>query len=77
MTYLDESKAAIVIREAPALWGPWSAPQVLVSGSRFPGLYGAYLHPWCVEQGGEIIYFTMSQWGPYSVFLMRARLARR
>jgi hypothetical protein len=35
------------------------------------------MHPWLVENEGEVIYFTMSQWGPYSVFLMRAQLARR
>jgi hypothetical protein len=76
MTYLDENRAAIVLREAPKLWGPWSAPTSLVSGSQFPGLYGAYMHPWYVEQDGEIIYFVMSQWGPYSVFLMRAGLIK-
>ena len=77
MTYLDERRAAIVIREAPELWGPWSAPRSLVSGSQYPGLYGAYMHPWYVGNDGEVIYFTMSQWAPYCVFLMRARLARR
>ena len=76
MTYLDESRASIVIREAPDLWGPWSDALSLVSGSAYPGLYGAYMHPWYMENEGEVIYFTMSQWGPYSVFLMRAQLAR-
>jgi hypothetical protein len=76
MTYLDESRAAIVIREAAELWGPWSPPMSLVAGGRFPGLYGAYLHPWFVENEGETIYFTMSQWGPYNVFWMKARLVK-
>jgi hypothetical protein len=77
MTYLDESRASLVIREAPELWGPWSVALPLASGSAYPGLYGAYMHPWLVENEGEVIYFTMSQWGPYSVFLMRARLVTR
>ena len=76
MTYLDEQQAALVIRDAPELWGPWSESKVLVSGRDYPSLYGAYMHPWLVENDGEVIYFTMSQWGPYNVFLMRARLER-
>lgn len=75
MTYLDEGKAALVIRSAAALWGPWSEESILVSGSDYPQLYGAYMHPWLTENGGESIYFTMSLWRPYNVFLMRARLA--
>lgn len=75
MTYLDESKAAIVIREAPALTGPWHDPVRIVTGRDYPALYGAYLHPWASDS--EVIYFTMSQWGPYNVRLMRARLVRR
>ncbi len=74
MTYLDESRRAIVIREAPELTGPWSDPLNVVSGNDYPALYGAYLHPWGSD--GEIIYFNMSQWGPYNVRLMRARLVK-
>ena len=77
MTYLDESRANLVIREAPELWGPWSPSLVLVSGTLYARPYGAYMHPWLLERDGEAIYFTMSQWGPYSVFLMRARLVKR
>jgi len=74
MTYLDEVRRAIVIREAPDLTGPWSAPLEVVSADDYPSLYGAYLHPWASD--GEIIYFNMSQWGPYNVRLMRARLLK-
>jgi hypothetical protein len=74
MTYLDEHQRAIVIREAPEMTGPWSDPIELVSGDDYPSLYGAYLHPWA--SGGEVIYFNMSQWGPYNVLLMRARLVK-
>lgn len=74
MTYLDEVRRAIVIREAPALTGPWSEPFQVVSADDYPSLYGAYLHPWASD--GETIYFNMSQWGPYNVLLMRARLVK-
>jgi D-arabinan endo alpha-(1,5)-arabinofuranosidase len=74
MTYLNEFRRAIVIREAPELTGPWSEPLTLVSGDDYPSLYGAFLHPWGSD--GETIYFNMSQWGPYNVMLMRARLVK-
>ncbi|KXK14147.1 MAG: hypothetical protein UZ15_CFX003003131 [Chloroflexi bacterium OLB15] len=74
MTYLDEPRHGIVIREAPELTGPWSEPMMVVSSNQFPSLYGSYLHPWASD--GEVIYFNMSQWGPYNVMLMRARLVR-
>jgi hypothetical protein len=76
MTYLDEKLAAIVVREAQELWGPWSPPLSLVSSQGFPGLYGAYMHSWCVENDGQVIYFAMSQWGPYAVYWMRADLEK-
>ena len=76
MTYLDERQAALVIREAPAPWGPWSPGLPLVSGSAFPGLYAPYMHPRYVENDGETVYFSMSLWGPYAVYWMRARLLR-
>jgi len=76
MTYLDDQMKKLAIREAKELWGPWAPALLLVSSQAYPGLYGAYLHPWYVENDGETIYFTMSQWGPYAVFLMKARLER-
>jgi hypothetical protein len=76
MTYLDDTRDQIMIREASELWGPWGPALLMVSSQAYPGLYGAYLHPWYVENEGETIYFTMSQWGPYAVFWMKARLER-
>lgn len=76
MTYLDEPARALVIREAPQLWGPWSAPLTLAAGKQYPGLYGAYLHPWLTERNGEVVYFLMSRWPEYNVYLMRARLVK-
>jgi hypothetical protein len=70
--HLDEGRAAIVLRTATELTGPWSEPVPVVSGRDHPALYGGYLHPWAVH--GPDIYFTMSRWGPYNVALMRATL---
>jgi len=76
MTYLDESTARIVVREAREPTGPWSEPRELVSGFGYPGLYGAFLSPRLVEDDGRVVYFVMSQWGPYNTFLMRATFER-
>ncbi|WP_018683312.1 DUF4185 domain-containing protein [Actinokineospora enzanensis] len=70
--HLDESLAALVLRTATDLAGPWTDPLPLVTGQEFPALYGGFLHP--VSATGPDVYFTMSQWGPYNVFLMRTRL---
>ncbi len=67
----------LVIREAPDLTGPWGDPITLVSHTSYPGLYGAYMHPWLVERNGEIVYFTMSEWFTYGVSLMKVRLVKR
>jgi hypothetical protein len=61
-----------VLRRAPHLTGPWSDPLPIVSDADYPGLYGGYLHPWAMD--GPDVYFTMSQWVPYRVMLMRATL---
>ena len=71
MMYLDESRASVVLRSSESLTGPWSGEKVVVKGKDFPGLYGTYMHPW---SSGEDLYFTMSQWDPYNVFLMHTKL---
>jgi hypothetical protein len=71
MMYLNESRAAIVLREADTATGPWSGERVVVRASDYPGLYGGFMHPW---SSGPDLYFTMSQWAPYNVFLMHTRL---
>jgi hypothetical protein len=76
MTYLNETAGRIEVREAGELTGPWSEPWELVSGAAHPGLYGAFLSPRLVEDYGRVVYFVMSQWGPYNTFLMKATFER-
>ncbi|GAB2972886.1 DUF4185 domain-containing protein [Amycolatopsis acidiphila] len=71
--HLDDPGGAILLHTADRLEGPWSPGEVAVPGAQYPGLYGGYLHPWALD--GPDIYYLMSQWGPYNVFLMRSRLA--
>ncbi|MGQ0481179.1 MAG: DUF4185 domain-containing protein [Pseudonocardia sp.] len=75
MVHLDDPAGRIVLRAADAVTGPWSDGQTLVSGTEHPALYGGYLHPRALH--GDSICFTMSQWGPYNVYLVRAELSRR
>ena len=75
MVHLQDKAGRIVLRAAREVTGPWSEPETLVAGAAYPALYGGYLHPGALD--GDEIYFTMSQWGPYNVFLMRARLSVR
>lgn len=72
MMYLHPEHKAVVLRSAPNLTGPWSREHVVVTAAEYPGLYAPYIVP-----GTEIdrdLYYTMSMWGPYNVFLMRTSL---
>jgi hypothetical protein len=70
--HLDERRAALVLRSAPELTGPWDDGVVVASARDHPAPYGGYLHPWST---GSSVHFTLSQWGPYNVSLLRATIA--
>jgi hypothetical protein len=76
MTYLHEEKKRIEIRESREPWGPWSSALELVSGREYPGLYGAFLHPDLNSGRGRVLYYTMSLWAPYNVFVMRSEIQK-
>lgn len=72
--YFDSEEYAICYRSAARMQGPWSKERVLCSGrnSKYAQLYGSYIHPLSAKKGSSTIYWTMSQWQPYNVFLMKA-----
>ncbi|EIF00481.1 hypothetical protein SacglDRAFT_03625 [Saccharomonospora glauca K62] len=72
LMHLDETRRGIVLRSAPRLIGPWTVGEVVVSGDEYPAVYGGYLHPWSLT--GPDLYYLVSQWGPYNVYLTRTRL---
>lgn len=74
MLYFDPNRYALVLRDAQQLTGPWSVAKVVATGSEYPQLYGGYIHPWFND--GEDLYFTMSQWQPYNVFLVKVHLTK-
>lgn len=66
MTYLNEEKAAVVLRTADCLTGPWSGEQTVVTTEEVPSLYAPYAPPrW---NDGPDIYFAISRFDVYDVF---------
>ena len=62
---------SIVMRTADTPQGPWSKPTVLVDYSVLPGVYGGFMHPWTQ---GEDLYYFVTTWNAYNVFLVRTHL---
>lgn len=73
IAYFNGDRYEITMRTAEDITGPWSAPYTLASGRDYAQLYGSYIHPLSVT--GNRLYFLMSMWLPYNVFLMKAELA--
>lgn len=72
ISYLDEGAGSIVLREMVTPWGEFSKKWTLASGANYPSLYGAFMHPDYVENGGKSVYFAMSQFFPiYNIMWMR------
>ena len=72
MMYLIDDQGLIVLRTAENLTGPWSEPRVVVRSTAYPALYAPFMYPkW---NDGPDIYFNMSLFGPYSVFLMKTSI---
>jgi len=69
MMYLVDNAGEIVLRSAPDLAGPWDEPRVAVRAAQYPALYAPYMYPkW---NDGPEVYFNMSLFGPYNVWLMK------
>jgi len=73
IAYFNADRYNITMRTAMKITGPWSDPYELASGKDYAQLYGSYFHPLSVT--GDSLYFLMSMWMPYNVFLMKAELA--
>lgn len=73
IAYFNETRYNITMRTAENITGPWSGPYELASGNQYAQLYGSYFHP--LSASGDNLYFLMSMWMPYNVFLMKAELA--
>lgn len=72
MAYLNDPLGQIWLRTAAALTGPWSPPKVVTTSATYPQLYAPYITP--LWNSGPDIFFTMSLYGPYAVWLFKTRL---
>lgn len=72
--YFDAEKYAICYRTAARPQGPWSEERIICAGRDYPQLYGSFIHPYSAKSGSQDIYWTMSQWAPYNVFLMKSTI---
>lgn len=63
---------SVVMRTADHPEGPWDGKKVLVDYSTLPGVYGAFMHPWAQ---GEDLYYLVTTWNAYNVFLVRTDLS--
>ncbi|RDC57855.1 DUF4185 domain-containing protein [Pedobacter chinensis] len=66
---------AIVYRDAKNINGTWSDLKILASEKEFKGLYCPYIYP--LKNKSDKLYFTMSQWEPYNVYLMTADISTK
>lgn len=72
MLYLNDPMGLIELRVAEEITGPWSEPYVAARATEYPALYAPFQFPkW---NDTEDIYFNMSLFGPYQVFLLRTRI---
>ncbi|MBB0968857.1 DUF4185 domain-containing protein [Dietzia aerolata] len=62
---------SIVVRTADSPEGPWSPTTTLIDYSMLPGVYGGFMHPWAQE--GDL-YYLVTTWNAYNVFLVRTDL---
>jgi hypothetical protein len=72
MMYLNPRRHAVMLRTALKLSGPWGEEQVVVTAKEYKRLYAPYIVP--LSDLGDDVYFTLSQWGPYNVFLLHTTL---
>ncbi|MFC4603844.1 DUF4185 domain-containing protein [Rhodococcus kronopolitis] len=71
MSYLDTLAGTIVLRQAKTPQGSWTDAVPLVNAVDYPKIYGGFIHPWSTEHD---LYFTVSEWDSYNVYLMHAKL---
>lgn len=73
MLYLNHDGEAVVLRSARSLTGPWSAESTVVTAAEQPTLYAPYVVP---GASGDELYFTLSRFDVYNVFLLKVGLHR-
>ena len=71
LSTLDSVRGTITLRNATSPQGAWSDGTPLVNTTDYPKAYGGFIHPWSTDKD---LYFTVSEWDSYNVYLMHARI---
>lgn len=71
---MDDVEKKLFVRTALTPWGPWSPPFTVLMRPEYRGFYAPNIDPLLVEESGRIVYFTVSLWFEYNVYLMRVDL---
>jgi hypothetical protein len=73
---LDDVAKKLYLRTAQSPWGPWSPPRTVISIPEYIGFYAPNIDPVLIEDNGRLVYFTMSLWTEYNVYLMKVDLTQ-
>lgn len=68
------ASGVVSMRVADNPEGPWSAPQTLVDRRMFPNAYAPMIHPASITSDGRHLFYALSTWDAYNVFLLRTDL---
>lgn len=79
MTYLNEGSRWLEARTSPELEGPWSRAEYLAASPELSpvggwGYYAPFIHPTYTENNGETVYFLVSLWSHYNVYVLKTKL---
>jgi hypothetical protein len=61
------------IRQAPNPWGPWSSATTVMQ-TYLELQYAPMMLPSWVEDNGKTVYFAVSDWGTYDVYMAKATI---
>lgn len=64
---------SVLVRTADSPQGPWSRATTLIDTSVLPGVYAGYIHPW---SSGNDLYYVVTSWTSYNVFLVHTDLSK-
>ena len=70
------ASGVVSMRVANEPQGPWSDPQTLVDRRMFPNAYAPMIHPDSITSDGKFLYYALSTWDAYNVFLLRTDLTK-
>ena len=69
------ASGVVSMRVVDAPQGDWTEPQTLVNRRMFPNAYAPMIHPESITSNGEHLYYALSTWDAYNVFLLRTDLS--